>query len=182
MTHPVAVLPSPVMKRIRNRAEEAYPEECCGFLAGRRDDVEVRVLEEVPARNVAAEENRNREFLVAPEALLDVMKTYRDRDEDVVGFYHSHPDHPAELSPTDLRFVRLWPRTVWLIVSVEDGSAGEARAWWLSGARVSETRPKEEGPEKDRGGPREGSPAPQEMIIRSSASADRAVTPREERA
>lgn len=110
------------MERIRDRAEKAYPDECCGFLAGFMEDgaarVTVRVLEEIPARNAAAEDDRRREFLVDPKDLLNVMKRYRDRDEDVVGFYHSHPDHEAELSPTDLKFARLWPRTVWLIVPV----------------------------------------------------------------
>jgi len=151
VTTPVAVIPSPVMERIRDRAEEAYPEECCGFLTGFVEGgagsdagagitesaadhgaapITVRVLEEIPAQNAAAEEDRRREFLVDPKDLLDVMKKYRDRDENVVGFYHSHPDHEAELSPTDLEFARLWPRTVWLIVPVSKsgtgGSAGSA--------------------------------------------------------
>lgn len=120
-------IPPAVLDRIRNEAEEAYPEECCGFLAGIREEaagaeggaeVTVRVLDALPARNVAAREDRRRRFRIDPKVLLEVMKAFRDRTEDVVGFYHSHPDHPARLSPTDLEFARLWPRTVWLIVPV----------------------------------------------------------------
>ena len=222
------------MDRIRNRAEEAYPEECCGFLtgyveggtgaeirtgtgagSGSRDGaapLTVRVLEEIPARNAAAAGDRRREFLVEPEDLLNVMKRYRDRDEDVVGFYHSHPDHEAELSPTDLKFARLWPRTVWLIVPVaEDGEggaprAGRERAWWLSARpekpRTDRTAGEWKGPEGTRDAQAKDVQETemqnvQEMTIRSSGSAeeraetageatappaDRAITPREERA
>jgi len=169
------------MERIRSRAEEAYPEECCGFLTGFREPgPTVRILEQLPTANVAAEEDRRTTFLVKPKAVLEVVKQYRDRDDDVVGFYHSHPDHPAELSPTDLEFSRLWPRTVWLIVPVEDGSAGEARAWWL-GERIEEPVAREAQDTKDVKELQDMQEV-QEMIIRSSASADRATTPREERA
>lgn len=198
----VAIPPS-VMKRIRAHAETAYPEECCGFLvgsgaeeSGESDDptgmfddstgMKVRVLEELPVANAADEADRGRRFLVEPRAVLDVMKTYRDRDEELVGFYHSHPDHPAELSPTDLEFARLWPRTVWLIVPVEGGSrieggtgiegfddagdaaeewahvrAGPERAWWIPGTgdRLDSIR---------RGPGAEQDLKPQEMTIQSS--------------
>lgn len=235
-------MPTPVLERIRSRAEEAYPEECCGFLTGVREGgaqeggtvpdstgnagvlestkrivsggapLTVRIVEEIPTENAAPEEDRRREFRVEPKALLDVMKTYRKRDEDVVGFYHSHPDHEAGLSPTDLEFARLWPRTVWLIVPVAGeeasvrevgtgttgtvettgaaetagtaetvGMAGRARAWWLPGTGAGRAG----SPEIDVAQEQEKDDAlleaAQEMIIRSSPSAERAVTPREEK-
>lgn len=204
----MAFVPSPVMERIRTRAQEAYPEECCGFLTGVRGSREVvgtpegrgtpearraregregaeangtnattvQILEALPTRNIADEPDRTTEFLVEPKAVLEVMKAYRGRDEDLVGFYHSHPDHDAGLSPTDLEFARLWPRTVWLVVSVEQGVAGGERAWWLRGMEAV----RDEEPSSESSTTARSENQPQEMIIRSSAPAGGAVTPREE--
>jgi len=120
-----------VLDRIRARGEVAYPEECCGFLFGTREGGRVVVEDDLETPNVAEPAERVRRFLIDPKTLLRVMRESRQGIDEVVGFYHSHPNHPAELSPTDLTFAALWPRTVWLIVPVNAGAAGAERAWWL---------------------------------------------------
>jgi proteasome lid subunit RPN8/RPN11 len=137
-----AEVPGPILERIRRRAEAAYPEECCGFLFGQREEERVRVQGDRAAANVAEKEERTRRFIIEPRTLLRVMREERGGGDEVVGFYHSHPDHPAELSPTDLTFASLWPRTIWLIVPVKATGAGQERAWWLP-ARSDGTRPRE---------------------------------------
>lgn len=128
-------IPAALLRRVRSRAVEAYPEECCGFLIGALGPERVRVVRDLPAPNVAEEEQRTRTFLIEPELLLRVMRRQRESDREVVGFYHSHPDHEAELSSTDLKFARNWPRTLWLIVPVGADGAGRERAWWLPATR-----------------------------------------------
>ena len=133
---------APVLERIRARSEEIYPEECCGFLFGAREDGRVVVVDDLATPNVAEPDERTRRFVIEPKALLGVMRESREDGREVVGFYHSHPNHPAELSPTDLTFAVLWPRTLWLIVPVRGGVAGKERAWWLP-TRDDGSKPRE---------------------------------------
>ena len=133
------LLPPGVLEQLRVRAQGAYPEECCGFLIGSKDGGTVQVKRELPCPNAVRGPDRARRFVMHPKAVLNVMKALRDRDESVVGFYHSHPDADARLSATDLTFVGLWPETVWLVVPVGEEGAGEERAWWLPSAGQSES-------------------------------------------
>lgn len=134
--------PDVVLERIRARSEESYPEECCGFLFGVREDQRIVVDEDLATPNVAEPDERTRRFVIEPKALLRVMRESREEGREVVGFYHSHPNHPAELSPTDLTFAAFWPRTLWLIVPVRGGVAGKERAWWLP-TRDDGSKPRE---------------------------------------
>ncbi len=122
------VLQSRHLAHIRCQAAEAYPTECCGILLGRRtgDDVEVDRL--VTAPN-ATRENPTRRFAIAPELLLATHREARQAARLVVGYYHSHPDHPARPSRTDRRHA--WPGVSYLIVSVDSGRAGDVRSWRL---------------------------------------------------
>lgn len=135
-------VPAVVLERVRAHSEETYPEECCGFLFGSREDERVIVVDDLATPNVAEPTERTRRFVIEPKVLLDVMRDSREGGREVVGFYHSHPNHPAELSPTDLTFAALWPRTLWLIVPVRGGMAGKERAWWLP-ARHDGSKPRE---------------------------------------
>jgi proteasome lid subunit RPN8/RPN11 len=63
--------------------------------------------------------------------IVRLERELRKSGEQLIGFYHSHPDHPAVPSATDLEYFRLWPDTVWLIVPVNAGEPGGGRAWWL---------------------------------------------------
>lgn len=117
---------------IERHAETIYPEECCGVLIGRPlgDGGEGALVEQVlPARNERAESRHNR-FVISPEVVLAAHKQARAKGLDVLGYYHSHPDHPAE--PSDFDREHAWPGLSYLIVAVEKGSAAAARSWRLA--------------------------------------------------
>ncbi len=116
------------LTHLRHHAEGSYPMECCGILIGRQNGhtVEVDIL--VVAPN-AAHQNATRRFVIPPELLLATHRQARDESREVVGYYHSHPDHPALPSRTDRQHA--WPGVSYLIVSVEGGQAGDIRSWRL---------------------------------------------------
>lgn len=122
-----------ILAAIARQAEAAYPEECCGILVGRFQQGEgggragARVVRAVAADNVHAD--RRRRFAIAPEVLLREQKAARAEGLELVGYYHSHPDHSAEPSDADRRDA--WPGVSYLIVAVAGGAAGEARSWRL---------------------------------------------------
>ena len=116
-------------ERIRAHLSSAYPEEGCGVLIG-RDEEGARIVERiVPFANQQAGERGHR-YLIAPEQLLGAEREAREAGLDVVGFFHSHPDHPAEPSAFDLE--QAWPYYSYLIVSVEGGRVVDARSWRLA--------------------------------------------------
>jgi proteasome lid subunit RPN8/RPN11 len=133
------VVPTVVLERLRQHATLSYPDECCGILIGGRDrhashgvgSDAVFVSREVRCANTVEGPDRRRRFAIDPRALLDVIKGLRESDEEIVGFYHSHPDTDAKLSSTDLTFVSLWPETVWIVLSVGKDGPRHERAWWL---------------------------------------------------
>ena len=113
-------------------AREGYPFEICGALVGRLESDDARVTRLVPLPNSAEESQRRRRFAVDPVLIVKLARELRRSGESLLGFYHSHPDHEAKPSPTDLEFFRLWPETTWLILPVHAGEPGPARAWWLA--------------------------------------------------
>lgn len=113
-------------------ASGAYPEECCGVLVGRSEAGSSRVEEVISAENERQESRHNR-YLISPKAILKAQREARERGLDIVGYYHSHPDHPAR--PSDFDREHAWPGTSYLIVSVEKGTAVDARSWRLADDR-----------------------------------------------
>lgn len=117
---------------ITREAVSAYPDECCGLLVGRRGDSETTVTRVVPSPNLALDDSgkarRRDRFEVDPEIRFKVMRECEGTNEDIVGHYHSHPDHPPKPSPYDLEMA-LEPELIWLIVAVEKGAAGEVTAY-----------------------------------------------------
>lgn len=95
---------------------------------GRIQGADKIVQEARPLKN-AQEDERQRRFLIAPETMRDLMAEERSGGRTLLGFYHSHPDHPAAPSETD----RLWAWEWWtyLIVSVREGVSAEMTAWRL---------------------------------------------------
>ena len=120
--------PDVVFRVIRAHAAEAYPDECCGALIGHGD----RVIEAFPLSN-AQSENRKRRFLIGPEAYRLAEARAEELGASLLGFYHSHPDHPAVPSSFDLEHA--WPNLIYAIVSVREGQARELRAWRLKADR-----------------------------------------------
>lgn len=116
------VVAARLMEQITKAAQDAYPDECCGLLAGTGDiDSEIVVTRVQPSRNVSPEGTRDR-FEVDPKVRFDLMRELEDGPERIVGHYHSHPDHPPEPSEHDLKMA-FEPDLLWLIVGVEEGRA-----------------------------------------------------------
>ncbi len=110
-------------QEIGTAATTAFPNECCGLLAGNRDsDDAISVTRVVPSRNMATGSIRD-SFEVDPQVRFDLMRELADDGSDthIVGHYHSHPNHPAVPSARDLTMA-YEPDLVWVIVSV--GTAG----------------------------------------------------------
>lgn len=111
---------APMMAQISAAAEEAYPDECCGLLAGFGDlDGDVTITRVQPSDNVAEDGKRDR-FEVDPRVRFDLMRELEGGPERIVGHYHSHPDHPARPSEHDLKMA-FEPDLLWLIVALVDG-------------------------------------------------------------
>lgn len=120
---------------IRRHGESDYPHECCGLLLGSIDEAGRKIAEEVyPISNAREESARPNRFLIAPEEFLRAEKYARAARRDVIGIYHSHPDHPAQPSPFDLD--NAWPVYSYIIVSVRQGQAAEFLSWELASDRA----------------------------------------------
>ena len=91
------------------------------------------VAEVYPISNAREEEAKRNRFLIRPEELMRGERYARERKLDVVGFYHSHPDHPAAPSQYDLEHA--WPTYSYIIVSVSAGRAGDLRSWEMEADR-----------------------------------------------
>ena len=129
----------------------AYPEEGCGILLGREAGEGFAVERWLPLGN-RSEETRGRRYLIAPEDILTAERQARDEGLDVIGFAHSHPDHPATPSAFDLEHA--WPYYVYLIVSVQRGAVADAKAWRLTPDRgrfepMTLALPSDDGPPPD---------------------------------
>lgn len=117
---------------IRRHGEETYPHECCGILLGRVDDDGTRIVTSVArAGNTRTDSPHNR-YNIDPRDQIRIQKEARERGEDVVGYYHSHPDHPAEWSKTDLAEAH-WPGLSYVITSVDKGKATITNSFELDG-------------------------------------------------
>ncbi|MDX1530444.1 MAG: M67 family metallopeptidase [Rhodothermales bacterium] len=123
-------IPEPVLHQLRRHAERAYPEECCGVLLGHFSE---EIVALVPVEN-RDPEARTRRYLIGPDDYLRAEREAERRGLDVVGFYHSHPDHPARPSPADLAEAT-FPGFVYTITAVAAGRAEETTAWRLTDDR-----------------------------------------------
>ena len=109
---------------IRRHGQETYPHECCGALIETAGGVRATV----PLPNTT-EEGPRRRFLVRPSDYRVAETRARELGGELVGFYHSHPDHPARPSQYDLDHA--WPNFAYVIVAVAAGRAGDMTVWWL---------------------------------------------------
>jgi proteasome lid subunit RPN8/RPN11 len=113
-----------VIGAIRDHGRETYPNECCGALIGRDGEV----VESFALPNTT-EEGPRRRFLVRPGDYRAAEARAAENGSELLGFYHSHPDHPARPSQYDLDHA--WPSFSYVIVSVREGEPGELRSWRL---------------------------------------------------
>jgi proteasome lid subunit RPN8/RPN11 len=134
---PRLAIPTALQVQLRAYAAAAYPHEACGLLLGRADGEQTRVERVTKARNLAVERARDR-YTLDPKDFLAAELEAAGLGLDVVGVWHSHPDHPAEPSATDL--AAAWSGYSYVIVSVQDGRAVQARSWRLHQDRFVEER------------------------------------------
>jgi proteasome lid subunit RPN8/RPN11 len=131
-------IPGEVYEAIRRHGEHTYPHECCGVLLGRSDDAGNTVEAAVEAGNTRTDSAHNR-YNIAPQELIRIQRQGRERGLDIVGFYHSHPDHPAQWSKTDFEEAH-WIGCSYVITSVEQGTAKVTNSFLLAGATEEEKR------------------------------------------
>jgi proteasome lid subunit RPN8/RPN11 len=116
---------------IRHHGEETYPHECCGVLLGCSTDNVNTVEDAIRAGNTRTDSAHNR-YHIAPQELVKIQRLGRERGLDIVGFYHSHPDHPAQWSTTDFAEAH-WLGCSYVITAVEKGVAQQTNSFLLTG-------------------------------------------------
>ena len=132
-------IPDALAGAIRDHAQREYPHECCGALLGRVEPAaasagEVRVVVALrAAENRREAEAAPRRFLITPDDYRAIEREARERALAVLGFYHSHPDHPAQWSQTDLAEAH-WFACSYVITSVEKGKAVLTNSFELTGS------------------------------------------------
>lgn len=132
-------LQSTHIRDICAHAESAYPEECCGIMLGQMANdgktlIEVRQTENAwtteansyPDAELMTAESR---YAIAPAVLLQAQRQARDHSFEIIGIYHSHPDHPAVPSEVDREYA--WQQYSYIIVSVQKGKACDLLCWNL---------------------------------------------------
>ena len=125
-------IPRPHYEALRQHGEETYPHECCGVLLGRFDD-DQRVVTSVARCGNTRDDSPQNRYNIDPRELIRVQREGRGRGEEIIGFYHSHPDHPAMWSATDLAEAH-WFGCSYVITSVEKGKAATTNSFELTGS------------------------------------------------
>ena len=126
-----------VFDQIRRHGETAYPNECCGLLVGTVTAEGSVVARAIPVENATSGSARN-SYEIAPTDLIRIQAQARRDGMEILGFYHSHPDHPAEPSTTDLAEAH-WLGSLYVITAVGDGRAAATRSFYLDG-RIEEDK------------------------------------------
>lgn len=117
---------------LRRHGEETYPHECCGVLLGQFDGDGTRVVSSIARCGNTRDDSPHNRYNIDPRELIRIQREGRERGEDIVGFYHSHPDHPAQWSQTDLAEAH-WFGCSYVITAVEKGKASTTNSFELRG-------------------------------------------------
>ena len=131
-------MPKAVYDAIRAHAEETYPHECCGVLLGHATSEGWRVQSGVRAGNTRTDSAHNR-YHIAPVELVKIQREASKQGMDIAGFYHSHPDHPAQWSPTDFAEAH-WIGCSYVITEVAQGKARVTNSFLLAGTTEEDKR------------------------------------------
>ena len=131
MAIPTLHIPQPLYNELRAHGEETYPHECCGILLGKSDSDNITVATLLRAGNTCTDSAHNR-YNIAPQELIAAQRHARKSGLDIVGFYHSHPDHPAMWSSTDFAEAH-WFGCAYVITAVEKGVAQITNSFLLTG-------------------------------------------------
>jgi len=129
------LLSSEPERNIRTDGEAAYPNECCGVLIGEIDNAGVKTVKRTLTIDNAREDGEQyHRFLITPEDMMRAEQSARAAKLEVIGFYHSHPDHPS--APSGYDKDHALPFYSYVIVSVDKGKAQILTSWELSGDRT----------------------------------------------
>jgi proteasome lid subunit RPN8/RPN11 len=131
-------LPRAVYEAMRTHGEETYPHECCGALLGRPSPEGWVVTAALRAGNTRTDSAHNR-YQIAPIELVKIEREARNRGLEIAGFYHSHPDHPAQWSATDFAEAH-WLGCSYVITDVAQGKAAVTNSFLLAGATEEDKR------------------------------------------
>lgn len=131
MTAPALIrLPDPVEAQLRRHCEAQYPNEACGALFGQGDGLfSPWTVTEISAAPNEHGDDQRRRYLVPPDFQLQAEKHAQATDQEVLGYYHSHPDHPAQ--PSEYDRVHAWSGYLYLICSVQQGRSTDLNAFTL---------------------------------------------------
>jgi len=132
------IFPPEIYAAIRSHGEETYPHECCGALLGRNVDGAWSIVESVKAGNTRTDSAHNR-YQIAPIELVKIEREARQKGLDIAGFYHSHPDHPAQWSQTDFAEAH-WVGCCYVITEVAQGKAAVTNSFLLAGTTEEDKR------------------------------------------
>lgn len=132
------------LEHIHAHACRTYPEECCGVLMGKalreapedEDSLPLDrggIVEQAMALENEREDSRHNRYIITPESVLRAHRQANELGLDILGYYHSHPDHPA--IPSEFDREHAWPGMSYLITSVEQGKIADTRSWRLTDDR-----------------------------------------------
>jgi proteasome lid subunit RPN8/RPN11 len=133
-------VPQALLREIYDHTESSYPHECCGLIVGTRSGDGPHAHMFRTCRNLNTERAHDR-YQMDPLCMLRVQREFENSPWEIIGIYHSHPDHPSRPSQTDLDAA--WPGYSYIIVSVRQGTAASAQSWVLN-EKESERRFDEE--------------------------------------
>jgi proteasome lid subunit RPN8/RPN11 len=127
-----------ILDSIRAHGEEAYPNECCGVLLADSTQKDRRIVASVRAGNARTDSAQNR-YSISPLELIKIEREARQQGLEIAGFYHSHPDHPAQWSATDFAEAH-WLGCSYMITAVVQGKATITNSFLLAGRNEEEKR------------------------------------------
>jgi proteasome lid subunit RPN8/RPN11 len=126
-------LESEFIDRIREHARHSYPEECCGFLFGYSDG-EVKHVSDLHELTNSSGDNRSRRYVITPEEYRTAEIWAEGKGLEVLGLYHSHPDHPSRPSQFDIDHALPW--WSYIIIAVDKGIPSVISSWILNDDRT----------------------------------------------
>lgn len=113
--------------KIKKISREEFPKEACGLLLGERKNEVIFIHKIRPTKNILESAQR---FKIDPKVVLNITEELRKEEKSLQGFFHSHPSFTATPSKKDEKFMKLWPKKIWIIASVDEtGGIKEMKAY-----------------------------------------------------
>ncbi len=126
-------IPANILRQIHTHGQDAYPDEGAGLLLGSVNGAKRQVQNILPLSNSREDTARHNRYLITPHDMLRGEREAESLGLDVIGIFHSHPDHPNRPSEYDREWALPWYSYV--ITSVESGQSADSRSWRLTDDR-----------------------------------------------